>query len=156
MGKLSKEEAKAKLASLKEERKAAKEELRAFEKENKLAKETDHGGHEKFGKRWTKLNDAYQKKVAAIEKLEAEMAEIKTEKKSRVSTYEYPADVKTAAEKKKHRAKMRAEKKRAEKGEAAPKKEKKEKGAKTEEVKEEKSSSKKDKKSKKEKGASED
>lgn len=128
--KITKEEAKKKLADAKEEAKAARSEMRAFEKENDLAKDTDHAGHEKLGKKWSKLKEAFDKKQKKVDEATASLAEVKKDKTPRPSKYEYPkgegGKEMTAAEKKKYRAKMRAEAKRKEKGDAkAEKKEKK-------------------------------
>lgn len=112
----NKAEAKEALSSAKEEKKAAFSELRAFEKENELAKGGDHSKDAKVGKKWNKLNETYQKKKASVEELEGAVKETKSDKTARKTVYDYPADIKTAGEKKKYRAKMRAEKKRAAKG----------------------------------------
>lgn len=122
MGKLkfeNVEAAKENLASTKEELAVAQAEKKAFEKENKLAKGEDHS-ESKVGKKWTKLNDQVQKKLKAIEDIKAYMSENKPkkEKAGRVTSYTYPADVVTAGDKKKYRAKMRAEAKKADKADA--------------------------------------
>jgi hypothetical protein len=161
MGKFAnKDEAKTALSTAKEERKAAKTELRAFEKENELEHDADHSGNAKVGKKWKKLSDAYANKNTKVEKIQGEVDGFKKEKVERVSKYEYPKvdDGKggkremTAGEKKKFRAKSRAEGKKAEKGESKKSK-KKDKGG-TDEGKEVSSkSSKKDKKAKKKEAA---
>jgi hypothetical protein len=125
-----KAEAKTALSAAKEERKAAKEELRAFEKEHGLAKGEDHAGDEKNGKKWAKLKKVVDSKDEAVNDIEESMKELKSEKTIRPSKYEYPADVVTAADKKKWRAKQRTAAKKKDKGDeetAAPaeKKEKK-------------------------------
>lgn len=90
---------------------AAKADLKAFRKEKNL-KPDDVPGEEKVVKALAKL----EKKLAtAEEELEAANAVAKGLKpeKTRVTSYEYPADCTTAADKKKYRAKMRREKKSA-------------------------------------------
>jgi hypothetical protein len=109
----NKAEAKEALAQAKEERKAAKEELRAFEKENDLEKGGDHSAN----KKWAKLNGSLEKKEALIAEIEESMKDLKSEKVARVSKYEYPEDVVSAADKKKFRAAARAAAKKAAKGE---------------------------------------
>jgi hypothetical protein len=142
-----KAEAKKALETAKEESAAAKQELRAFEKENKLEKGGDHSSN----KKWSKLNKAYTAKQAEVEEIREALKEVKGPRKERVSKYEYPAEAKTAADKKKWRAKMRAEAKRAEKGDKpAKKKDKASKAEKSEK------SEKKSKKEKKEAAAVED
>lgn len=133
MAKENKEDLKALLTSTKEELGVAKTELRAFEKESKLAKDTDHSDDAKHGKRWSKLKATVTKKEELIAKTREKLAALKPEKTERPSKYEYPKDVVTALDKKKHRAKLRAEAKRAEKEAAAPKKDKKAKEGKKEE-----------------------
>jgi hypothetical protein len=123
MGK-NKEELKEKMTAAKEELKAAKEERRAFEKENKLAKGEDHSGNKDFGKKWAKINETVKSKQEKVDKIQGDLDEVKAATASSRTTYTYPDDVKTAADKKKFRAKARAAKKRAEKGEAEPKAEK--------------------------------
>lgn len=139
------EAAKEALAPAREKLKAAKDERRAFEKENKLAKETDHSADEKHGKKWAKLNATVVAAQAEVDSAKEFMDanKPKKEKAGRASTYEYPKEVVTVADKKKYRAKMRADKKRAEKGEAAP--EKKDKGSKEEGGKDKKKKKNKDK-----------
>lgn len=133
--KITKEEAKKKLADAKDEAKAARGELRDFEKENDLEKGGDHSKHEKAGKKWSKLNDALKKKQDKVDAAQAVLDEVKKDKAPRPSKYEYPAEVKTPQDKKKYRAKMRAEKKRAEKGDAKAEKGKDKKSSKSKEEK---------------------
>jgi len=126
MGKKTKDELKADLTAAREEKKAAFEEKRAFEKENKLEKGADHSGHEKLGKKWTKLETGLKAKQDKIKKIEEDIASLKKESSSSRTVYDYPEDIKSAADRKKYRAKARAAKKKAEKGETdKPKKEKK-------------------------------
>lgn len=117
----SKAEAKEALTAAKAERKVAKDELRAFEKEHELAKGEDHSADEKLGKKWKKLNDMVEKKEAAVSEIEEAMKDVKAAKAERPSKYDYPADVVTAADKKKYRTKMRAAAAKAEKGTEEPK-----------------------------------
>ena len=119
-----KEELKEKLLAAKEEAKAAKEERRAFEKENKLAKGEDHSGNKDFGKKWTKINETVKSKQEKVDKIQSQLDAEKAATASSRTTYTYPDDVRTAADRKKYRAKARAAKKRAEKGEAEPKEKK--------------------------------
>jgi hypothetical protein len=143
----NKEEAKTALTTAKEEKKAAFEELRAFEKENKLAKGEDHSGHEKLGKKWSKLKGTYDKKKAAVEEIETASKELKGERTPRATQYTYPEGA-SASEKKKIRAAARAAAKKAAKeanGEAKPAKEKKAEKAEKSEKKEGKSATKKNK-----------
>lgn len=135
------EEAKAFVSTKKGELKTAKEELRAFEKENKLEKGGDHSGHEKHGKKWSKMNKVVESLRAEIEAAEnwAKENKPKKEKTPRAVKYEYPKECVTEADRKKYRAKMRAqaksEQKKAEKGEAGEsKKSKKKKEAEAEEA----------------------
>ena len=126
MGKKTKAELKEDLKAAKEELTVAKTEKRDFEKSNKMAKDTDHSEDAKHGKKWKRLNDMVAKKESAVEKIKADIAEAKPEKTERASKYEYPADVVTAADKKKYRAAARAAKAKAEKGgDDAPKAKKK-------------------------------
>lgn len=127
----SRAELKEDLSAAKEELKVAKGELRDYEKTSKLAKGEDHSSDEKHGKKWTKMNDMVTKKQTAVDTIQEAYTAAKPEKVDRPSKYDYPADIQTAADKKKFRAKARAEKKRAEKGDA-PKKEKKDKAVKAE------------------------
>ena len=118
-----KAEAKAALATAKEDRKSAKQELKAFEKENDLEVGGDHSGN----KRWAKLKKAVDAKEAVVTEIEEAIEGLKSEKTVRPTKYEYPAaeggGEMTAAEKKRYRAKMRAQKNKAEKGDAGDAKE---------------------------------
>lgn len=113
MSKKTREELKAELASNKEELGVAKEELKAFEKANSLKKGEDHSANAKVGKKWTKLNDMVTKKTKAVEDARAAVTAAKPEAKTRETNYVYPKEIETAADKKKFRAKARAEKKKA-------------------------------------------
>jgi len=124
MAKISKDEAKAAVKTAKEGYKAARGEQRAFEKEHSLEKDVDHSGNEKQGKRWTKLSDRTKAAQEKVDKAEKALEEVKASGGSRRTTYDYPADVKTAADRKKFRTQQRAIKKKKEKGDE-PKKEKK-------------------------------
>jgi hypothetical protein len=114
----NKAEAKEALTAAKESKKSAKQELKAFEKENELASGEDHSGDAKHGKRWSKLKKAVDSAEAKVTDIEGEMEGLKSAKVDRPSKYEYPADVVTALDKKKYRAKMRAAAKKADKGDA--------------------------------------
>jgi len=149
---LSKAELKDARTAAKEEYTVAKDEQRAFEKENGLAKGEDHSGDKKVGKKWKTMNDMTEKKKAAYEAAKTAYEEAPKEKVERESKYAYPDDVKTAADKKKYRAKMRADAKKAEKEEGkektGKKKDKGEKAEKEQKVEKSEKSSKKDKKQK--------
>lgn len=95
--------------------KGAKADLKAFRKEHNL-KPDDVPGEEKVVKQLTKLTNKLAK---AEEELEAAQEVVKGLKPAtvRATVYVYPAECVTAADKKKHRAKMRRAKKSAEKGE---------------------------------------
>lgn len=105
----------------KETVKQAKTALKAYLSENKLSKTEDHSEDPKHGKKIKRLTSAVEKAQKAMETLNADVKELKP-KKERASKYEYPEGL-SAAEKKKFRAKQRAEanreKKKAEKGESA-------------------------------------
>lgn len=118
MAKKTKAELKEQVTAAKEELKIAKTEKRDFEKAHKLPKDTDHAGDEKHGKKWSKFNAMVEKKQKAVDDLQSAYGDAKTEKKVRVSQYDYPlVDGKemTAGEKKKFRATSRAAAKKAEK-----------------------------------------
>lgn len=93
--------------------KAAKAELKAFRKQHNL-KPDDSIEDEKLAKQLTKLTNKLSK---AEEELAAaqETAKSLQPVKARITSYEYPEDCVTAADKKKYRAKKRREKKAAEK-----------------------------------------
>jgi hypothetical protein len=150
MAKKTRAEIKEDLKAAKEELKVAKTEKRDFEKSSKLAKDTDHSGDAKHGKRWTKLNDMVVKKTTQVENLQKAVDEAKPETTVRPSKYDYPADVVSALDKKKYRTAQRAAAKKKAKAEADPKKEKK---AKAEDATETTGTEAKIKKSKKEKKA---
>lgn len=159
MAKKTYAEVKESLGTLKDEAKQAKKDLKNFCKDQKLDPEAEHTGN----KKWVKLKALVDKSSKQVAEAEAWLAENKEKKegKPRATKYEYPAEVQTAADKKKWRAKARAEAKRKEKGESTDKGEKaskkKDKEAKAEKAdKGEKSAKKKDKKAKEEKVASED
>jgi hypothetical protein len=150
MAKKTYAEVKEQLASQKDEAKQAKKDLSKFCKENKLEADKEHPDN----KKWVKLKALAEKTAKAVEDSEKWLEENKEKKEStpRASKYEYPADVTTAADKKKFRAQARAaaNKKTKGEGEGTSKKEKKaEKAEKTEKVKE--GGKKKDKSGKKEK-----
>lgn len=94
----------------KEDLKAAKAELKAFRKENSI-KPDETPTDEKILKKFNKLTATVEKAEEAHNKALEAAKELKP-KTARPSKYEYPEGM-TAAEKKKFRAKARAEKKRA-------------------------------------------
>lgn len=141
-GPASIEEAQATLTSTKEELGIARDEKKAYMKEHGLKKGEDYSADAKHGKKLTKWQETISNKEETIESLKTYISENKPKKEPKVreTTYTYPLgeDGKemSAGDKKKHRAKMRAEKKRAEKEAAGggEKKEKKEKKAKSDEA----------------------
>jgi hypothetical protein len=109
--------------------KTAKAEAREFRKENKLRPD-DEPADEKVAKKLGKVNAAVEKAQKELDEAMAKAKELKP-KTVRESQYDYPEGM-TAQEKKKFRAKARAEARRAEKAATegeSPKKEKKEKAA---------------------------
>lgn len=115
MSKITLEQAQEAAALKKDELRTAKAELKTFRKENKL-KPDETPGEEKVAKKMAKLMSNVEKAEKALEEANAMVKELKPAK-SRVSSYDYPEGM-TAAEKKKYRAKMRREKKSAEKAAA--------------------------------------
>ena len=126
---------KEKLNAAQTELKSAKKDLVKFRKTNKL-KADQTPEDEKLAKTMAKLQKAIEAKEAAVKEIKEE---IKASKPARgfKTKYTYPTVVDedsgeeremTAAEKKKFRAKARAEAKKAEKGEEAPKKKEKKAG----------------------------
>lgn len=114
------EDAKALITEQKEIRSSAKEERKAYAKENGLSIKEDHSGDKKHGKKWKQFTDAISAADAQIENAENWVKENKPKKSgggNRASKYEYPSDIVSADDKKKYRAKMRAEAKRTEKEE---------------------------------------
>lgn len=113
--KLTYESAKAELSSLKEELEVSKSELKDFLKANKLKRDEDHSGHEnkKIAKQWKALNDAVAGKRARKEELLEFLKNNKPAPAPRETKYNYPAEVKTTLDKKKFRATMRTNAKRA-------------------------------------------
>lgn len=117
------EEATAAVDKAKSARKKSRETLDKFMADNGLKAKKDHSDDKKHGKEFSKLRKAWLADKEAHEAAEeaAKALKPKTERKVK---YEYPADIVTSEDKKKHRAKMRAEAARAAKGES-PAKEKK-------------------------------
>lgn len=150
------EDAKAFITSKREDKETAKGELKAFLKENKLDSKADHSEHAKHGKKYKKLQGTVEKLTKEIEEAKNWMESNKPEKKSKgggtKTTYDYPADITSEADKKKYRAKMRAAKAKGEtpaKEEKSSKKDKKKEGKAEETATTETKSDKKDKKDKK-------
>lgn len=140
------DDAQAKIVSTREELQVAKDEKKAYLKDNELKSGEDYSEDKKHGKVLGKLEKLIEDKKALIEELKtfAKENKPKKEKVARETSYTYPpgenGEPMTAAEKKKFRAKSRAEKKKAAKAgeEGTEPKEKKEKKAKkTEETTEE-------------------
>lgn len=116
MAKKTYAEMKELLGTQKEESKQAKKDLKKFCQENKLELEAEHTDN----KKWVKLKALVDKTAKAFAETEAWLAENKEKKegKPRATRYEYPADVTTAADKKKFRAQARADAKKKAKAEA--------------------------------------
>jgi len=150
------DEAAEAFKATKEELAVAREEKKTYFKENGLSQKEDYSADAKHGKKVKKFQEMIDKKIKERDETEAWMKENKPKKERavRATTYEYPDDITTAEDKKKYRAKQRAAKKKAEKGEAEEKPTKKEKKAKKEEAEAPApESSKKDKKKKKDKAS---
>jgi len=119
------EEALENLDALKAELAEAKTDLREFKKENKIKRNKPVEDE--------KIASQLEKKDKGVEALRDKVEEAKTEakelkpRKERVTKYTYPDDCVTDKDKKKYRAKMRREAKKAANPEKAPaeKKEKK-------------------------------
>lgn len=118
------EEAQAVLATAKAEKKEALASLRSYCAENKLKQKVEPT-EAKHQKKWKSLTEAYEKAKEMVEAAETHAKELKPSG-NRKTKYEYPDGVTTAEEKKKYRAKLRADAKKAEKAanKAASKKEK--------------------------------
>lgn len=116
----SAEEAKAKIATLKDEVTAAREERKEFAKANGLSMKSENfeanAKDKKHGKKWTAMTALIDGKKAEIETAEAWLKENKPKKDStpRETKYEYPAGM-SDADKKKFRAQKRAEAAKADK-----------------------------------------
>jgi hypothetical protein len=120
-------ERKEELTSLKEDAKQARKDYKNFCKEAKLDPEVDNSADGKNGKKWTKLKALVEKTSKAVTETETWLAENKESKERtpRASKYEYPAEVVTAADKKKYRAQQRASANKKDKGEGGEKSSKK-------------------------------
>jgi hypothetical protein len=110
------EQATEAVALKKDEFKAAKAELRAFRKEKSL-KPDDVPGEEKVIKALGKLEKKLENAEKAYDEAKAVLKGMKPSN-TRKSSYDFPEDCVTAADKKKYRAKIRREKKAALKAEA--------------------------------------
>lgn len=104
-----------KLQAAKDAQKENNAALASFRKKNKLKKGAEPAD-EKLSKELKKLEAASQKGKELVESLTAEAKKL-TPRKERVTKYAYPEDCTTSADKKKFRAKMRAEERKAKKGE---------------------------------------
>lgn len=113
--KLTYEGAKAELSSLKEELEVAKTELKDFLKANKLKRDEDHSAHadKKIAKGFKAVSEAVATKQARKDKLVEFMKANKPAPEARESKYNYPAEVQTTLDKKKFRATMRSNAKKA-------------------------------------------
>src|SRR5690606_8121133 len=133
------------IETTKDELSVAKSELKEFLKSNKLSSKEDHSEDPKHGKKYRKYKDLIAKKEQQIQDAKDWIRDNKPAV-IRPTKYEYPEDCVTEKDKKKFRARMRAEAKRAEAGEQP--KEKKAKTAKKDKA-ESKKSNKKEKTEKK-------
>tara|TARA_X000001382_G_scaffold113401_1_gene91173 strand:+ start:177 stop:656 length:480 start_codon:yes stop_codon:yes gene_type:complete len=107
-----------KLQAAKDAQKENNAALASFRKKNKLKKGAEPAD-EKLSKELKKLEAASQKGKELVESLTDEVKKL-TPRKDRVTKYAYPEDCTTSADKKKFRAKMRAEERKAKKGEDSP------------------------------------
>ena len=109
----SAEEAKTKIASLKETITTLREERKTFAQANGLTMKPlnfpDNAKHAKHGKTWTKMTEGINKIKAEIETAEAWVKENRPAGTNRVGVtkYTYPANCTTEAEKKKFRSAAR-------------------------------------------------
>lgn len=152
---LTLDQAKANYDKAKEAASARWAEVQGLRKKFKLkpgAKPED----KKDAKEYKAATTAHAEAKALKEEAEKAWKALKPASTVGRSTYEYPADIVSADDKKRYRAKMRREKAAAEKGEEAPKKDKKAKKAEAAAAEAPAKSSKKDKKAKKAKVADED
>jgi hypothetical protein len=101
------ESATAAAEAAKTKRQAARKVLDAFMEKNGLKAKKNHADDAKHGKEWKKLHDIWSAAKEAQEAAEKEAKSLKPVTERAVK-YDYPADVVTADDKKKHRAKMRA------------------------------------------------
>jgi hypothetical protein len=139
MAKLTFEQATEAVVAAKAVRSASRKAVDDFVAANGLKTKKDHSEDPKHGKAFSKLHKQWKKDKEAHEEAEKAAKALKPQVE-RASKYEYPADVVTADDKKKFRAKMRtaakndgkpakeakpAKEKKAEKTEAAPEKKKK-------------------------------
>ena len=113
------EEAIEAVESLKQEVKDNKEKLTAYLKENKLKRNNLPEPDSKHGKKIAKIEKSIERSREKLEKAKQTAKDLKP-KKERAVKYDYPEGM-TAEEKKKYRAKMRAQANKAGK----PKKKKK-------------------------------
>jgi hypothetical protein len=112
--KMTYDEAKEQLVNLRGDLKDARTALRDFLKENKLKRGVDHSNHEtkKIAQKFKSLN----KKITDFEAKKTELQTFIKENKPkavRESKYNYPPEIESALDKKKFRARMRAQAKRA-------------------------------------------
>ena len=111
------EEALEQVNSLKETLAEERTALREFKSENNI-KRGKEPEDEKIAAKLEKLAGAVEKTREAIDEAKAAAKELKP-RKERVTKYDYPEDCTTDADKKKYRAKMRREAKKAEAGDEA-------------------------------------
>lgn len=117
MAKLTYEGAVSKLETAKENKTKAFEALKQFKADNGIKKGAEP--EKKYKKEFDKLTKAYEEAGALVDNYKEKTKELKPAKE-RVSKYDYPADVVSADDRKKYRAKLRKEAK----GESKPKKDK--------------------------------
>lgn len=111
------EEATAALEEIKGALTEERKEFKSFLKKNKLKVGKDYSTHKELGEEFSAHNDKLAELQATREELMAFTKENKP-RKERQTQYDYPEGVTSTEEKKKYRAKVRAEKKRAEKAKA--------------------------------------
>jgi len=114
------EEATAAMEVAKEKLGTEKEALREFKKENKIRKNKPVEDAA-IAKKLEIADGKVEKAREAFDAAKAVAKELKP-RKERVTKYEYPEDCTTDKDKKRHRAKMRREAKKAEAGDADDKK----------------------------------
>jgi len=114
-GGLTYDSAKTELASVKEELGVASSELKDFLKSNKLKRDEDHSKHsdKKIAKQYNALVAAVDAKQNRKDELLTFLKNNKPEPKERESKYNYPSEVESTLDKKKYRASMRSNAKKA-------------------------------------------
>lgn len=122
-GPMTYEEASKAYESLKKVSTDAHRKVQGFVLKHKVKKDEEDKLDKKLQKELKELRSAYKAAKAETVAAEEVMKALKPAS-TRNAKYDYPADITTADEKKKYRAKMRAEAKKADSGEKSSKKEK--------------------------------